>query len=154
MLLEVSGLPHLSVAKSLVTHRRRYHKKLPKTLSPSKKNYWGGHFGVFGSFWIEKLCETGVLRYFKFFVWQYRKNSQGNLSLFLKVSGIEKNLCTRGGITIFHRELFVSQCRKFSKKGSFGVCEYLPVLGINCTDILENIMPGKAIWGKSRKILK
>ena len=55
-----------------------------------------------------------------FFVLQCRKNSQGNTSLFHRISGIKKIYREEGGggggegTRISRRKVFVSQCRKIS----------------------------------------
>ena len=56
-----------------------------------------------------------------------------------------KSSFKRGGFTISRRKSFVSKYRKFLKRhlSPSGVCEYLTVLIIDCTYMLQIIMPGK-----------
>ena len=134
--------PRLIVFLNRVSLRVRLHETLAQ-MTPMTEL-----FCVSENFCYRKsLCMRGVSRFsVKFFCLRVPKNFVGEP--FCVPESFRHRI--EGGIMIFRRIFFVSQNRKFSYKGSFGVCKYWPVLGINCPCMLKTSIPGKTIRKKKK----
>ena len=155
--LDVRCLSGISIAarssspKILVNNRVEYHKKMSVTFCLSEISRERAFSGVFKTEWYQI---DYAKPWWHNFLWIFFDStelfSRGNFLGFWKFL-VWKCFLYKWRVTIFCRKFFVSLCQKFSSKGSFGVREYLLTLGINCTCVIWNIMPGKTKRCKTRK---
>ena len=71
---------------------KAYHKKMSKTFCLQEKNREGAVLVFLNASDMEKLSKSEVSPFFSFFCLMVPKNFAGELSMFLKASGI-KNFC-------------------------------------------------------------